>query len=785
MLTGATLTLQKLTITGGRLPVAPAGGAGQPGVTGIGTGSGTDSHGGDGQPGGGGGGVRSAGTLAINNVVVTDNRAGDGGLGGPSSTGGTGGSAANSNGGTGGGSRGGAGGDGGNGGGVLNAAGTTTISDSTFTDNVAGNGAVGGSSTAGGTGGAGQGNGAGGSGGPCFAGRGGTGGSGGAIDSETGTLSIIRADIEHNTAGTGGPGAPCGHGGTGGAGAGSGNGGPGGFTFPGNGGPGGDGGGVAAHAAALTLSASTIASNRDGDGANGSGTGTGGDGGAGGSGTGSGGGGNFMDSGSGGEAGEGGGVMIRSTNAGSASGVLTDDTLNDNQTGNGGNGADGTSGGIGGGDGGGGGSIGTVSDSHGGTGGEGGLGGGALFDAEFSVSNLTVTGNRAGTGGAGGAGGTGPNMSIGGGGGEGGFGGGILAEFGSLAHVTIVGNVISRGGAGGAGGTGVSPSPGASEGLGEGADLEAFDSEQPLVSLSASIIGGCGGTFTNGGGNIVRAATSCPGTAANPKLGPLAANGGPTKTIALLAGSPAIDRIAVPCGTTPDQRGVARPQGQGCDTGAYEFAPPGAITGAASHLSATGATVTAVIIPNARTTTWHIEFGSTKRYGERTPSRTLAGVLKPVVVSSALTGLRRHATVHYRVVATNGDGTSRGADRTLTTTGFGGVSVVNLKLTSSAGGVVPVIVACPPGTAGPCKGTLTMSTTVATKHGKAKAVALAHASFKVGAGSHKMVHLKLGSKGRSLLHAAGSRGLAVTLTAVARDAHGARARSIFAATLKR
>lgn len=52
-------------------------------------------------------------------------------------------------------------------------------------------------------------------------------------------------------------------------------------------------------------------------------------------------------------------------------------------------------------------------------------------------------------------------------------------------------------------------------------------------------------------------------------LGPLQDNGGPTQTHALLPGNPAIDGGSC-SGVTADQRGVARPQGQACDIGAYE-----------------------------------------------------------------------------------------------------------------------------------------------------------------------------------------------------------------------
>src|ERR1044071_6702937 len=59
----------------------------------------------------------------------------------------------------------------------------------------------------------------------------------------------------------------------------------------------------------------------------------------------------------------------------------------------------------------------------------------------------------------------------------------------------------------------------------------------------------------------------------DPKLGPLSTNGGPTLTMALLSGSPAINLIPSNQVSFPptDQRGVQRPQGKGADAGAFEF----------------------------------------------------------------------------------------------------------------------------------------------------------------------------------------------------------------------
>lgn len=73
----------------------------------------------------------------------------------------------------------------------------------------------------------------------------------------------------------------------------------------------------------------------------------------------------------------------------------------------------------------------------------------------------------------------------------------------------------------------------------------------------------------------------------NPLLGPLASNGGPTATHALLPGSPAIDAVPLAsCTVSTDQRGVLRPQGPACEIGAFEgvlaaacITPPSGLVG--------------------------------------------------------------------------------------------------------------------------------------------------------------------------------------------------------------
>jgi parallel beta-helix repeat protein len=104
----------------------------------------------------------------------------------------------------------------------------------------------------------------------------------------------------------------------------------------------------------------------------------------------------------------------------------------------------------------------------------------------------------------------------------------------------------------------------------------SFENIAGMVSSSSSYnlinFGGTGGLTNGANGNLI--------TSVNPQLGALANNGGYTQTIALLAGSPALDKGSAASGVTTDQRGQPRPfdltgiapasGGDNSDIGAYE-----------------------------------------------------------------------------------------------------------------------------------------------------------------------------------------------------------------------
>jgi hypothetical protein len=215
--------------------------------------------------------------------------------------------------------------------------------------------------------------------------------------------------------------------------------------------------------------------------------------------------------------------------------------------------------------------MGPIDGSPGGSGGP--AWGGAIYNAgRASVVNSTFAANSA-TGGAGGEGGSpgytvvegprGPDMEYGNPG-AGGVGGPAVAAvydtsgLCALTNCTLALNVAAGGAGGLAGGGGAGASP-------SGAILGCVNG--PTLANSVLAANSGPDSLTDGGHNLVSATT-------NGLVGPLADNGGPTLTMALLSGSPAIDGGDLALAPQTDQRGVPRLYGSACDVGAFEVQTP-------------------------------------------------------------------------------------------------------------------------------------------------------------------------------------------------------------------
>jgi hypothetical protein len=194
---------------------------------------------------------------------------------------------------------------------------------------------------------------------------------------------------------------------------------------------------------------------------------------------------------------------------------------------------------------------------------------GIRFDSGGRVVNTTITGNtavsradRPGT--------------------ESGVGAGVDARGATPSTLTIINSTLAGNFAAKAGG-----------GINVAQGYPPFIIGIPLaqrVSLRNTIIAGNRDTagsadcsrlglvvFRSAGHNLasdrscpLRRPSDLPDT--SPLLGPLADNGGPTDTLALLPGSPAINAGGSAGCPATDQRGVPRPKGH-CDIGAFQFVP--------------------------------------------------------------------------------------------------------------------------------------------------------------------------------------------------------------------
>jgi Abnormal spindle-like microcephaly-assoc'd, ASPM-SPD-2-Hydin len=211
--------------------------------------------------------------------------------------------------------------------------------------------------------------------------------------------------------------------------------------------------------------------------------------------------------------------------------------------------------------------------------------GGAIFNdsaGTLTLTNSTLSGNSAPAGDGGAI-----------------YNGGKL----TMTNSTLWGNSVPEGGDGGAiyndGTLAVSFSTLSGNSLPDGGRGGAIYSGAGTLVLKGTLLAdqtsgencyiGGSGTLTSDGYNLSDDSTCSSLTqtgdqndSATAALSPsgLQHNGGPTQTIALLSTSSAVDAIppsackdALGNPVPTDQRGVARPQGSGCDIGAYEFVP--------------------------------------------------------------------------------------------------------------------------------------------------------------------------------------------------------------------
>jgi CSLREA domain-containing protein len=193
-------------------------------------------------------------------------------------------------------------------------------------------------------------------------------------------------------------------------------------------------------------------------------------------------------------------------------------------------------------------------------------GGGIVNAGDAKIVNTTVSGNFAaclGQGCSAGGGGfylPGSNLS--------GFGS-DLAFTTDVAFTTFVGNFVSCAGCNALGG-GVFAHGDMTLRLKEAIVADNAPNNCDQFATTPQSVTALGANLDSDG---TCSGFTLPGT--NPLLGPLAFNGGPTATHALLAGSPAIDAasdcLSIQGGPVQvDQRSTSRPKGPACDLGAYE-----------------------------------------------------------------------------------------------------------------------------------------------------------------------------------------------------------------------
>jgi hypothetical protein len=97
--------------------------------------------------------------------------------------------------------------------------------------------------------------------------------------------------------------------------------------------------------------------------------------------------------------------------------------------------------------------------------------------------------------------------------------------------------------------------------------------------------------------------------------------------------------------------------------GAQAATKPAATTGAAANISQTTATLTGTVNPHGAATTYFFQIGTTSLYGATTPATPAGRGTTAKRVTASVTTLAPFTRYHYRLVARNAKGLTKGRDR--------------------------------------------------------------------------------------------------------------------------
>jgi len=208
-------------------------------------------------------------------------------------------------------------------------------------------------------------------------------------------------------------------------------------------------------------------------------------------------------------------------------------------------------------------------------------------------------------------------------------------------------------------------------GTADGADQTFTTGAAPVVATQAATLITAGGAQLNGTVDPGRLATTY-----HFAYGTTTAYGSQSPAVDVSAGSGS-SAVAVSttlsgltAGTTYHFRLVATNAAgtvAGSDQIFTTLTPPVAVTGSATSVLDTTATLNGSVDPHGLATTYHFEYGLTAAYGSQSTDTSAGSGSSSVAVSANVTGLAAGTTYHFRVVATNAAGTVAGSDQIFTT----------------------------------------------------------------------------------------------------------------------